>query len=179
MTGDFIIALSAVTLGGEVLESIFGNLWIRFLLFAVNFIILSYLGISTLLTNSNESFNPRNSTSEGTEIVDQESSSSLVKKYVTGFSLVITSPWTYLWWSSFGTLLLFIDFDFPQMFIVLMFLSGIFLWTFAFSAVLSIVRKFPNPKFITLITKGTATILFIFALIILGDMFITLREILN
>ncbi|MHA1975826.1 MAG: LysE family transporter [Candidatus Hodarchaeales archaeon] len=183
MTGDFIVALSALTVGGEVLESFFSNLWIKFLLFGLNLIILGYLGISTLLKSPIDSSNSFNPSLENYKTMNNFKSTSLLRKYFTGLSIVVTSPWSYLWWTSVGTIILFSDFSLPDLFsriiIVVMFLSGIFLWMIAFSTILTIIGKSPNPKFFSRITKGTALILLFFALIILRDMLITLAEIVN
>jgi threonine/homoserine/homoserine lactone efflux protein len=183
MSGDFLIALTALTIGGEVLETVFSNLWIKFLLFALNLVILGYLSLSTLLKTSIDQQSTTNSSSYSSKTFKQVKITSLLKKYITGFSIVVTSPWSYLWWTSAGTIILFSDFSFPDLFsrliIVIMFLTGIFLWMFAFSTTLTMIGKSPNPKFFTIITKGTALILLVFALIIFRDMIITLGKILN
>ncbi len=183
MTGDFIVALSALTVGGEVLESFFSNLWVKFLLFGLNLIILGYLGISTLLKTPIESSNSFNPKLHDDKSLNHVKSISLLKKYFTGLSIVVTSPWSYLWWTSVGTIILFSDFSLPdlnsRLIIVIMFLSGIFAWMIAFSSTLTIIGKSPNPKFFSRITKGTAFILLFFALIILREMLITLGELLN
>ncbi|MHA1994551.1 MAG: LysE family transporter [Candidatus Hodarchaeales archaeon] len=183
MTGDFIVALSALTVGGEVLESFFSDLWVKLLLFGLNLIILGYLGISTLFRTPIESSNFFNPKLQDDKPLNHVKSISLLRKYFTGLSIVVTSPWSYLWWTSVGTIILFSDFSLPdlasRLIIVIMFLSGIFAWMIAFSSTLTIIGKSPNPKFFSRITKGTALILLFFALIILRDMLITLGEILN
>ncbi len=183
MTGDFIVALSAVTLGGEIMESVFSNSWIKLLLFTLNLIILSFLGLSTLAKRPIGVVSGIDGELPPVERLKEISIHSAVKKYVTGLSIVITSPWSYLWWASFGTIILFSDLSLPdpisRLIIVLMFLSGIFLWLFAFSTTLTIIGKHPNPKFFSRITKGTALVLLLFALIILRDLLLTLGEILK
>jgi threonine/homoserine/homoserine lactone efflux protein len=182
MSGDFFVALTALTLGGEVLNSFFSNLWIKFFLFALNLVILGYLGLSTLFKKSIDYQDSTNPSSYNGEVFKQVKITSLLKKYLTGFSIVVTSPWSYLWWTSAGTIILFSDFSFPDLFsrlvIVIMFLTGIFLWMFTFSTTLTVIGKFPNPKIFIILTKGSALILLVFALIIFRDMIITLSEIL-
>ena len=182
MSGDFLVALTALTLGGEVLNTFFSNLWIKFLLFALNLVILGYLGLSTLFKKSIDYQNSTNPSSYNGEVFKQVKKTFLLKKYFTGFSIVVTSPWSYLWWTSAGTIILFSDFSFPDLFsrliIVIMFLTGIFLWMFTFSTTLTVIGKSPNPKIFTILTKGSALILLVFALIIFRDMIITLGEIL-
>ncbi len=181
MTGDFIVALSALTIGGEVLKTFFSNLWIKFLLFTLNLIILSYLGLSTLLKAPIEAQNSLTLNLQTEMTLRQVKSTTLLKKYITGLSIVVTSPWSYLWWTSAGTIILFSDFSLPDLFsrliIVLMFLSGIFLWMLAFSTTLVVIGKSPNLKYFSKITKGRAIILLVFALIIFRDLLITLEEI--
>ncbi|PWI47338.1 hypothetical protein CEE45_12140 [Candidatus Heimdallarchaeota archaeon B3_Heim] len=183
MTGDFIIALSALSIGGEVLETFFSNQWIKLLLFAINLIILSYLGVSTLFKAPIDYSNSFNSNFQSEETLKQVKSTQLLKKYFTGLSIVVTSPWSYLWWTSAGTIILFSDFSLPDLFsrliVVAMFISGVFLWVLSFSTTLTVIGKFPHPKFFSIITKGTTLILLLFALIIFREILITLGEILN
>ncbi|MHA1946953.1 MAG: hypothetical protein ACXAC6_12120 [Candidatus Hodarchaeales archaeon] len=183
MSGDFLVALTALTVGGEVLNSVFSNLWIKFFLFALNLVILGYLGLSTLFKKPIDQVKSTNYSSYNNEAFKQVKLTFLLRKYITGLSIVVTSPWSYLWWTSAGTIILFSDFSFPDLFsrliIVIMFLTGIFLWMFSFSTILAVVGKSPNQKFFTIVTKGSALILLVFALIILRDMVITLGEILN
>jgi threonine/homoserine/homoserine lactone efflux protein len=183
MSGDFLVALTALTVGAEVLNSVFSNLWIKFFLFALNLVILGYLGLSTLFKKPIDQVKSTNYSSYNNEAFKQVKLTFLLRKYITGLSIVVTSPWSYLWWTSAGTIILFSDFSFPDLFsrliIVIMFLTGIFLWMFSFSTILAVVGKSPNQKFFTIVTKGSALILLVFALIILRDMVITLGEILN
>ena len=183
MTGDFIIALSALSIGGEVLETFFSNLWIKFLLFTINLIILSYLGLITLFKAPIDYPNSFSSNLQSGENLKQVKSTLLLKKYFTGLSIVVTSPWSYLWWTSAGTIILFGDFSLPDLFsrliVVIMFISGVFFWVLAFSTTLTVIGKFPHPKFFSIITRGTALILLVFALIIFREMLITLGGILN
>ncbi|MFX1536751.1 MAG: LysE family transporter [Promethearchaeota archaeon] len=162
ITGDFIIAFSALTIGGEVFLFFFSNPLILFLLFTINICILSYLGISTLIRAP---YDP-----EKIDLSDESQLNSKIsilqrlgKQYATGLSLVVTSPWSYLWWVSAGTLILFSDFNTPDLLsrivIVLMFISGVFMWIILFCTTLSIVGRLPNPRIFYWITKGTAIIL--------------------
>ncbi|WP_455464076.1 LysE family transporter [Candidatus Hodarchaeum mangrovi] len=175
MTGDFLIALTALTIGGEVLSSFFSNPILKLALFTINLGVLSYLGFSTLLKpsiNPNESIKIR---SDGNLNHKTKNYKFFLYKYITGLSIVVTSPWTYLWWTSAGTIILFSKLNFPDLFsrliIVLMFLSGIFLWVLVLNTTLAVIGKTPNRKFILVVTKGSAFILLIFAFVILINMF--------
>ncbi|MFX0088193.1 MAG: LysE family transporter, partial [Candidatus Hodarchaeota archaeon] len=106
-----------------------------------------------------------------------------VRRYFTGLSLVISSPWSYLWWVSAGTIILFSDFNVPDFFsrmaLVIMFLSGILIWVISFCTLLAIIGKSPNPKYFRWITKGSAIILLLFAGIIMNEAWESLLELLE
>jgi threonine/homoserine/homoserine lactone efflux protein len=171
MTGDFIIAFSVLTLGGVVIETWFLNPVMKTLLFSVNVFILVYIAYGSLKTSSkkieksleDETFDLEN----GNEYVRK-----LGKQYGTGIVLVVTSPWSYLWWASFGTVILFgdlqtITFDLiGRIGIVFLFLSGIFLWVLLFSGSLSLLGKIPKPSILNAIVKGSAGLLLVFAVLI-------------
>ncbi|MFW9778468.1 MAG: LysE family translocator [Candidatus Heimdallarchaeota archaeon] len=181
MTGDFLIAFSALTIGGEILINLFSNPLIRLGLFTLNVLILGYLGISALISHP-----PQLSSDE--ESPNQQTTSLVRKRrfaqqYVTGFSLVVTSPLTYGWWISVGTLILFSDLAMTpdlavRLLVVIMFLSGILAWVLLFPTLLSIVGRLPNPSLFQWITKGTALILLYFAGIMLTEAWKALLEVL-
>ena len=89
MTGDFIIATSALTIGGEVLADIFSNPVIKFPLFLVNILILGFLGVSALSSKPIPMEDPQD---EQNNEPSRSSYFQLSRQYVTGFSLVVTSP---------------------------------------------------------------------------------------
>lgn len=179
MTCDFIIALLALTVGGELMDEVFSNPFIRLLLFVFNFILLGYLGISTLL--------PRKVVIDNS--TDQEvnnvviSYSVLFKQYLTGFTLVATSPWSYLWWITVGTIILFGDFNSPDFFsrlmIIIFFLSGIFFWILTFSTILALIGKVPKDNIFDWIARIAACILLFFALLMIVDIADTIKIILT
>jgi threonine/homoserine/homoserine lactone efflux protein len=174
MTGDFLVAFSVLTIGGEVLETLFNEPGVKIILFAVNLVILSYLGLSTLLKSDNDALASISAEKSSKSQDKTISPTRFLNRYFTGLSIVVTSPWSYLWWTSAGTIILFSDFSLPDFFsrliIVLMFLSGIFLWMFSLSTTLAIIGRSPNKKFFTIITKGSALILLLFAAIILNEL---------
>lgn len=171
MTGDFIIAFSTLTLGGVVIETWFLNPIIKTLLFTINVFILVYIAYGSLKTSLkkiSESITEESSDlGNGNEFVRK-----MGKQYGTGFILVVTSPWSYLWWASFGTVILFGDFQLltldliGRVGIVLLFLSGIFMWILLYSCSLSLLGKIPKPTLLNAIVKGSAGLLLIFALLI-------------
>ncbi|MFX1251641.1 MAG: LysE family transporter [Promethearchaeota archaeon] len=180
ITGDFIIAFSALTIGGEVFLLFFSNPLILFLFFTANILILGYLGVSTLVRPP---YDPEKIDLSDELQLDSKLSilQRLGKQYVTGLSIVLTSPWSYLWWVSAGTLILFSDFNTPDLLsrivIVLMFVSGVLMWIILFSTTLSIVGRLPNPRLFYWITKGTAIILLLLTGLVAIEAWNTLLEV--
>lgn len=179
MTGDFVVAFSALTVGGEILINVFSNPVIRFLLFSVNIIILGFLGVSALISKPiplEDHLNPQNESLHPSYF-------RLAKQYITGFSIVVTSPWSYLWWVSMGTLILFSDFNAPdplfRLGIVIMFLSGVLLWQLFFTTLLAIIGRLPNPSLFVWVQRGTAIILFGFAALMVNEAIQSLLDIIN
>lgn len=169
MTADFLIAFSALTIGGEILIDFFSNPFIRFGLFTVNILILGYLGLSALFSQP-----PQLSPHEENHTAQIYLRRKLGRQYFTGFSLVVTSPLTYAWWISIGTLILFSELGSTpdlgiRLLVVTMFLSGILAWILLFTTLLSLVGRLPNPKFFMWITRGTALILLYFASLMIGE----------
>ncbi len=180
MTGDFIISISALTIGGEVLTDIFSNPVIKFPLFFVNILILGFLGVSALISKPIPVEDPQG---EQNNEPSRLSYFQLSRQYVTGFSLVVTSPLSYLWWVSVGTIILFSDFNIPdpisRLAIVIMFLTGILIWTVFFTTLLAIIGRLPNPRLFLWVQRGTALILFGFAAIMVEEAFRSFLELLN
>ena len=176
MTGDFLIAFTALTIGGQLLQTWFANAALKTILFSFNTIILGYLAIISLRTKP-ESIQDRidqtvqKNTSTG--LNETTVLKLLLVQYATGLVLVLTSPWSYLWWASFGSIILFGNYNtlnvVTRISLVLMFLSGIFLWTMLFSISLSLVGRLPTPRLFQLIIKGSALILLLFAIVIFYD----------
>ncbi|MFW9929026.1 MAG: LysE family transporter [Candidatus Thorarchaeota archaeon] len=183
MTGDFIIAFIALTIGGVVIQSFIADLWIKAFLFLINFLVLLYLGFSALKVRTID-------IADDIEIKNVESTNSrelqvkLVRQYSTGFILVITSPWSFIWWASFGSVILFsnlqiIALEIPgRILLVLFFLSGIFLWIIIFTVALILLGRLPNQKLINYMIKGSALLLLGFAVLIGIDGLCTVKELL-
>lgn len=171
MTGDFVVAFSALTVGGAILISVFSNAVIKFILFSVNIILLGFLGVSALISKSVPlEYNPEIQGESGNPSIFR-----LVRQYFTGFSLVVTSPWSYFWWASMGTLILFSDFNIPdplfRLGIIFMFLTGVLVWQLFFTTLLAIIGRLPNPKLFIWVQRATAIILFGFAALMVNEAF--------
>ncbi|UCG89811.1 MAG: LysE family transporter [Candidatus Heimdallarchaeota archaeon] len=179
MTGDFVVAFSALTVGGEILTDIFSNPVITFILFSVNILILGFLGVSALFSKP---ISMENRLSPQNESLDP-SYLRLARQYITGFSIVVTSPWSYLWWVSMGTLILFSDFNVPdplsRLGIVIMFLTGVLIWQLFFTTLLAVIGRLPNPKLFVWVQRGTAIILFAFAILMVNEAIQSLLAIVN
>ncbi len=184
MNGDFIVATTALTVGGEILIDVFSSPLIRLCLFTINIIILGYLGISALIQNPELQINFSDEQKPKSDEQEMQINHFFfIRRYITGLSLVISSPWSYLWWVSAGTIILFSDFNVPDFFsriaLVIMFLSGILLWVISFCTLLAIIGKSPDPKKFKWITKGSAIILLLFAGIIVQDAWESFLELLK
>lgn len=179
MTGDFVVAFSALTLGGQLLTNIFSNPGIKFLLFSINILILGILGVSALASKPILMEAKINSKYESIH----SGYLRLARQYIIGFSLVVTSPWSYLWWVSMGTLILFSEFNVPdpllRLGIIFMFLTGVLIWQLFFTTLLTIIGRIPNPKLFVWVQRGTAIILFGFAALMLNEAIQSLRDIIN
>jgi threonine/homoserine/homoserine lactone efflux protein len=166
MTGDFIVAFSILTLGSTLFAILLNNLALKTILFAFNVILLSYLGFSAFnkkITNGIISEEAKDDDSRNENSIFRR----ITKRYVIGFIIVISSPWSYLWWASFGSLIVFGDFNsldfFSRLTIVICFLSGVLFWVIFFPTLLTVSKKFANEEFLNLITKASASILLIYA----------------
>ena len=155
---------------------------IRFILFTFNIFLLSFLGFSAIRAKpySYEEKEALNDTPNN-KLLSRERL--LIKQYITGFTIVIASPWTYLWWVGIGTIILFSDISMAapdllsRLVIVFMFMSGILLWDLFFSSSLIIARRVPNPILLLWITRGTAIILIGFAALMIDPAYQAFIEI--
>ncbi len=168
MTGDFIIASSILFIGAEVFSKYLENVIISVSLLLANITILGYIGISALKTEIN------------VDTEDTDIDMSLLKQYRIGFFLVITSPWSYAWWASFGPYLLNtgipLDTSASRLIATTFFLTGILAWLVLFNILLKLSHSFASPKVLGLITKGSAVILLLFAIKTVFDVFCILFQ---
>ena len=177
MSGDFIIAFTSMTLGQEFLRAIISIFAVKIFLYGMNVFILTFIGISGLKTKIEEEKITQKISEEDKQANAINRS---ILQYGKGFLIVITSPWSYLWWLSFGSYLLasgialrtIID----RLIATILFLAGILLWVLLFSGSLGFSRKIASPKVLTIITKTSASIILLFALKIAYDLFL---EIIN
>lgn len=184
MSGDFIIATTALAVGGEILTTVFSNPVVKLCLFLVNILILGYLGLSTLIRDNDPKFDNSGNSNHLNHNSEMNVSKFFLKRYVTGLSLVLLSPLTYLWWVSAGTIILFSDLGnapdfYSRIAIVVMFLSGILLWNLFFSTLLAIIGRSPNQVYFKWITKGAAIILLLLIIIPAIGAWESLMELLN
>ncbi len=164
MSADFVIAMTVLFIGSEVLSGLIENDWVRFSLFILNAFILSFIGISAFRSHSVDI----------REIASESSvSTGILRQYSLGFVLVSTSPWSYLWWMSFGPYVLNLDIPldtfFERFIVAILFLSGILTWVLFFSALLSTSNKYAPDRVVLLITKGSAVLILVFAIKVLFD----------
>ena len=178
MSGDFTIAFSVLTLGSALLTSIINDYAIKTLLFGFNVGLLGYLGISTFRRKFSTSETIDDSfkkIDENSESIEQENPipnnssimGSIRRRIITGYAIVISSPWSYLWWASFGSYIIFGNFNSlelsSRLLIILCFLSGIFTWVVGFSSLLTLSKKFANDTFLNIITKLSSIVLLLYA----------------
>jgi threonine/homoserine/homoserine lactone efflux protein len=98
MTGDFLVAFTFLSIGGDILIDFFANPFIRFSLFSINILILGFLGVSALISKPCSMENIEIETNPDKDY-SQNKYRKLIRQLITGFLLVITSPWSYAWWS--------------------------------------------------------------------------------
>lgn len=177
-TGDFIIAFTVLTIGAALLTSIINDYAIKTILFAFNVLLLGFLGITTIrkpVMDTEEIINEEHTENNSNEFLMRVS-----KRYVTGLAIVVSSPWSYLWWASFGSYIIFgsafNSFDvLSRLIIILCFLTGIWFWVFSFSSLLTLSKKFANDKFLTIIKNISALILLVYAVTFAFDTLAYLR----
>lgn len=179
MTGDLVVAMSALFVGAEILASYLEITWVIVSLLSANVVILGYIGIKSLKIEINNS----EETTDPTQPVETDAikyQQSFFKQYRLGFVLVLTSPWSYGWWASFGPVMLssgiILDTFGNRLEATIFFLSGIFLWVVLFNGLLKISHQFASPKFLKRVTQGSALILLLFALKIVLDIICLLTD---
>lgn len=171
MTGDFIVSMSVLFVGSEVLSSILEVTAIAALLFFSNATLLGYIGYRAIKSSVDSSNIDEN---------DQENPASksitfsaVTRQYSLGFVIVVTSPWSYLWWASFGPVILESDIAIStfadRFFVTLMFLVGIFVWVLIINIAILISHEFASDDMLNNITKVSAVVILLFAASILID----------
>lgn len=173
ISGDFFISMTILFVGNRQLENLLDNTIIYVVLVLFNIFILLYIGTSALkikveINPSDYHFNQSNWTRNNIR--------KSLKQYFTGLVIVLSSPWSYFWWISFGPIILKSGIplvSFYQRFVVtLVFISGIFLWILILCGGVAISRKFAQPKTLERLTIGSGYIILVFAaLIIYEDLF--------
>lgn len=164
-SADLLIAMSVLSIGAKKVGDVLSHTLITASLFALNVLILGYIGIkaynSPITTNIS--------------VDNTEPPRALYQQGGVGFVIVLTSPWSYLWWASFGFYILQLD-DvsfatfFSRLLVVLMFLAGILAWVVLFNVALAVSKKTASPKIQYYITKLSAVLILLFALKILWDL---------
>lgn len=173
MTGDFIISMSVLFIGSEVLSSILEIKILAATLFFGNAAFLGYIGFSALKSSADTSNLVDNDLNDPTS--GNITLSTVTKQFSFGFIIVVTSPWSYLWWASFGPVILESDIaidTFADRFAVtLMFLVGILVWIFLINIALLISHEVASENMLNNITKVSAIVILLFATSILVDAF--------
>jgi threonine/homoserine/homoserine lactone efflux protein len=163
MSGDFVIAMTVLFVGGVLLSALLDIMIIKLILFLVNAFILGFIGISAL----------RSKVEEDNLELNNTDNHSLPKQFMYGLLIVMTSPWSYLWWVSFGPVILESGIPLLTMIdrlqVTVIFLAGIFAWVVLFNGALKVSHSFASPRVLTWITKGSAMLIILFAIKILGD----------
>ncbi|MFX0116741.1 MAG: LysE family translocator [Candidatus Hodarchaeota archaeon] len=172
MSGDFTLALTAMSLGEEVFKSVIEISAVKIGLAILNIVILGYIAWNAWTTEITDEMiweSPR---------IAETAPTTYTKQFLKGFFLVITSPWSYFWWASFGSYLLGRGLDLSSIWGKLLaaffFLSGIFVWVILFCMSLRLSRKLANVRTINLITKTSALLILAIALTIAYDAFFVL-----
>lgn len=180
MTGDFVVAMSALFVGAEILAIYLEITWVIVSLLSANVLILGYIGIKSLnieIDSSDENLDP----TQSKDVKKSINKPSFFKQYRLGFVIVLTSPWSYGWWASFGPVMLssgiILDTFGSRLEATIFFLSGIFLWVFLFNGLLKISHQFASPKFLKRVTQASALVLILFALKIISDIICILSDI--
>ena len=166
MTGDLIIAMTAMYLGEEKLKETIEISAVKYSLLIVNVLILCYISWGAWNAEIVDDFID----SDGEEIF---SNSSLANQYSKGFLLVMTSPWSYFWWVSFGSYLLGRGIDLSsftdKLVATIFFLSGILFWLLFFCLLLAFSRNMANTKTLKIITKSSALAIVIITILMVID----------
>ncbi len=185
-SADFIIAMSVLFIGSEGLSFILKNSTVKVILFVFNALILVYIGIGALKTGAPK--NENNNVDRDIDNVNNEVEKSgkdkvintnikinnaIIKQYTIGFAIVTTSPWSYLWWASFGPYILGSGVPLSTLedrfAVTIFFIAGILTWVLLFNIALSISHRFASPKILNIISRFSAILILYFALKILYD----------
>lgn len=164
MTGDFLVAMSVLLIGAEIFVKLLEIRAVLFFLFIANTAILTKIGLSAFRMEISTEFLAENVNSElGNELAPKK----LVRQYGVGFVLVTTSPWSYLFWASFGPVVFTsgipLDSFLDKITVTMMFLTGILTWLFVIGITLKISQTLASEKTLRFITKGSASLILIFA----------------
>lgn len=171
MTGDFMIAMSVLFVGSELIASIVKIRAVYIVLVLANIGILSYIGISALRMDATENMPEEESKylESSPEASDPESGRILKigRQYLTGFIIVTSSPWSYFWWATFGGYIInsgvALETFSDRLFVTIIFLGGIFLWVVLFCGALAISHRIASPAMLKRITQISALIILFFA----------------
>jgi threonine/homoserine/homoserine lactone efflux protein len=179
MTGDLIISMTAMSIGEEKLTEAIEFSAVKYFLLIINVIILCYISwgawnaeiIDDFIYNFDEKDEKeRNEKNEEKAIVAK---SSLTTQYSKGFLLVMSSPWSYFWWISFGSYLLGRGLDLSsftdKLTATTFFLSGILFWLLFFCFLLAISRNIANTKTLKIITKSSALVIVMISILMVID----------
>ncbi|MHA2253161.1 MAG: LysE family translocator [Candidatus Kariarchaeaceae archaeon] len=169
MSGDFIIAMSVLFIGSELLEDLLNNDPLKIALFLLNSFTLFFIGINALFMKFN-TYKRQFSLPDSTNHVN-EALSDINKQYVKGLVLVLTNPWTFMWWISFGPIILERDITLDtfseRTLVTLMFLVGIFSWVFFISVATRISSSFTSPSIQYNIMRVSGFLIIVFAFTVL------------
>lgn len=170
MTGDFVIATSILYLGNEIFLEFIEIQQVKIGLLLLNILILSFIAYKGFKVDySSLDTEQRNKVSHYTF-------GKIGKQYALGFAIVVTSPWSYLWWTSFGTVILESDIpladNLERLIVTMFFLAGIGFWIVLITFTLAMSHKVAEPRFLIYIQKVAALIIAGFALKLVYDVLI-------
>ena len=165
LTGDFLVASFVLFLSIEFLKDFVENFYVFIILSCINIGILLFIGINAIKNNEIENLD---STENNLELDNRLFG--ILKQYIIGLIIVITSPWSYFWWASFGGILINSGlplFDIGDRLIaIFFFLTGILVWILLLTYSLRLSRKFASDKILKFIIKGSAYLIIAFAILI-------------
>jgi len=172
LTGDIAVAILAISIGSEILEAFISIRLVKVILFMFNAILLGYIGIKSYHVDRTHVVD------EFTGIKDllgEETTETTkkMKQYSIGFLIVITSPWSYLWWASFGGYILGSQIALAtisnRVFVILVFILGVVLWDLILIGSLFVSKRKASSIVLTRISKLSAILIIVFALKILFE----------
>ncbi|MCH8906067.1 MAG: LysE family transporter [Candidatus Heimdallarchaeota archaeon] len=170
MTGDFVIATSILYLGNEIFLEFIEIKEVKIGLLLLNIFVLSFIAYMGLKVDY------ASLAKEQRDKVSQYTLGKIGKQYVLGFAIVVTSPWSYLWWTSFGTVILESDIplgdNLERLIVTMFFLAGIAFWIVLITFTLAMSHKVAEPRFLIYIQKIAALIIAVFALKLVYDVLI-------